>query len=126
MFFCLEQAFQSEPKARRAIANAAHLLKPGGRLIILTNDAEFGVEYALEDDDASPLRTFAVPKDALRGLCRQEGLEPLPQDHGMFNFADVASYIEKSVSKGHLWRDLPTEDRELVSLWATAVFEKAA
>lgn len=40
---------------------------------------QFGVEYALEDDDASPLRTFAVPKDALRGLCRREGLEPLPQ-----------------------------------------------
>eukprot|EP00667_Euglena_gracilis_P000691 EG_transcript_691 len=157
MFFCLERAFQSEAKARRAIANAASLLKKGGHLLVLTNDAEvihkrvaqrgarmenavyrlsvrgdvaqpphsaFGIEYSLEYEGSSSERSFVVSRETLIALCREYGLETLPQDHGMFNFEDVASYIEKSVSKGRVWRDLPAEDRELVTLWATAVFQK--
>eukprot|EP00668_Euglena_longa_P002215 GGOE01002560.1.p1 GENE.GGOE01002560.1~~GGOE01002560.1.p1 ORF type:complete len:1214 (+),score=257.79 GGOE01002560.1:274-3642(+) len=157
MFFCLERAFQSEAKARQAIANAASLLKKGGHLLVLTNDAEviqkrvaqcgprtenavhrlsvqadmaqlaqdaYGVEYSLEYEGSPSQRTFIVPRETLVGLCRDHGLETLPQDHGMFNFEDVASYIEKSVSKGRVWRDLPVADRELVTLWSTAVFQK--
>lgn len=159
MFHCLERVFDTEGRARRAIATAAQLLKRGGHLLVLTNDAEviqrriaqhgprfengafrfafhgdtkqlsrgaFGLEYVLDCEESAGPRTYIVPRDMVQALCREAGLEPLPQDHGMFNFEDVASYIEKSASKGHLWRDLPLEDRELVAFWATMVFQKAA
>ena len=87
-------------------------------------DGGFGLQYTLDYQDSPAEPTYVVPKDTLLSLCQANGLEPLVHEHGTFNFHDVATYIEKSTSKGHLWRQLPTEHRELVGFWSTYVFQK--
>mmetsp|Transcript_142342 Transcript_142342/g.248214 ORF Transcript_142342/g.248214 Transcript_142342/m.248214 type:complete len:653 (-) Transcript_142342:240-2198(-) len=108
----------------RSIENDVFKFSFSGDSRQLADEGGYGLEYSLKYDDAPPGLVFVVPKETLRRLCAEHGLEPLPHDHGCFNFQDVASYIEKSASKGHVWRELPGEHRELVSLWGTYVFQK--